>query len=318
MTPRQRRRMELLLERFVEAMKSWGWSPRSIPSYSHNVSLFLVWLEKETDVGDLAQVTAEVLSAYQTSLLSAEVRRGKEVRRPSVATQHARLVPLKRFFRFLCEEGRLLVDPASGLRLPRKRRGLPRALLSPREAMRLCEAAGGPAPMGLRDRAMLEVLYASGLRNAELRALDLADFDGAAGILTVRRGKGGKDRAVPLGEAACEAVRAWVKEGREALRKGKETERLFLTVNGHPLDPLAVVNVVKRAARAAGITKEVRPHALRHACATHMLRGGADIRHIQELLGHASLSTTEIYTRVSIGDLVAVHKRFHPRERGRG
>lgn len=337
MTPRQRRRMELLLERFVEAMTAWAFSKRTIPTYTQHVAIFLDWLDKETDVGDLAEVTPEVLSSYQTALLGMERKRpgkrkeaergdAREVAleapaaaggRLSTATQHARLSALRSFFGFLAQEGKLLVDPAASLVLPKKRRSLPRALVTPKEALRLVESIDTKTPMGHRDRAVVEVLYSTGIRNAELRGLTLADFDAEAATLFVRAGKGGKDRVLPLGPVVTAIVSDYVQLARPKLAKRSGVTSLFVSNHGWPLWPASVVRIVDLSAKRAGIKTPVRPHRLRHACATHMLQGGADVRHIQRLLGHSSLSTTEIYTRVEIGDLKAVHKRFHPRESGR-
>lgn len=340
MDERQRRRMRLLLLRYVEAMTAWAFSKRTIPSYAQHVAVFLDWLEKETDVGDLGEVTPEVLSSYQTALLGMERRRpGKKKAtepksatavpaaapeepaaaggRLSTSTQHARLSALRSFFGFLAREGKLLVDPAASLVLPKKRRSLPRSLLTPKEALKLVESIETKTPMGHRDRSVVEVLYATGIRNAELRGLTLADFDAEAGTLFVRAGKGGKDRVLPLGPVVTAIVSDYVQLARPKLAKRSGVTSLFVSNHGWPLWPASIVRIVDLAARRAGLQKTVRPHRLRHACATHMLQGGADVRHIQRLLGHSSLSTTEVYTRVEIGDLKAVHKRFHPRERGR-
>jgi integrase/recombinase XerD len=145
----------------------------------------------------------------------------------------------------------------------------------------------------------------------------LADFDPHAGLVFVIAGKGNKDRVVPVGPVATEIISDYIAQARPKLALRPNVPNLFLTKSGYPLDALAVINIVKRATKNAGITKPIRPHRLRHACATHMLKGGADIRHIQKLLGHSTLQTTQIYTRVEIGDLKAVHRRFHPRERGK-
>lgn len=342
MNPKERRKMDLLLARFVDAMTAWGWSRRTVPSYEQNVRVFFDWLEEETDVASLVQVGPETLASYQMALLTVEKPpRARHERNGSaggghlsVSTQHTRLTVLKSFFRFLCREGKLLTNPAAGLTLPKKRRLLPQAHLTPREAIRLVESIETKTPVGLRDRAIVEVLYATGIRNAELRALSLSDFDPAEGTLTIRGGKGGKDRVVPLGPVVSAVLSDYLAQARPRLGKGvtwregtprragrrrrppKGVTHLFLSQWGFPLHPPAVIHVVKRAAERAGIRKPISPHRLRHACATHMLKGGADIRHIQKLLGHASLQTTQIYTHVEIADLKAVHRRFHPRERG--
>ena len=311
MNERERRRMELELARFSEAMTAWAWSKRTVVSYEQNVRCFLDWLAAETDVASLPEVSSGTLTSYQTWLLAAEKDDGTRL---AVATQRSRLVAVKRFFKYLAQDGKLLVDPAAGLTMPKRRRQLPDAMLTPKEAFRLLESIDTSTPLGLRDRAIVEVLYATGIRNAELRALKVVDVDAGTGTLTVRAGKGGKDRVVPLGPVASSVVTDYMQHSRPKLLV-RSTPVLFLTMNGNTLDALAVINAVKRAAKAAGITKPIRPHRLRHACATHMLAGGADIRHIQKMLGHGSLSTTQIYTHVEIADLKAVHRRFHPRER---
>jgi integrase/recombinase XerD len=258
-------------------------------------------------------VRAETLSAYQTALYAEEKRNGERI---SVQTQCNRLTALKAFFGYLWREGKLLINPAAQVQLPRVRRKLPRANLTPREAIQLIEAAGTRTPLGLRDRAIIEVLYGTGVRNAELRQLTLSDL--GERTLTIRGGKGGKDRVVPLGKISAAVVSDYLQQARPQLAKKDGVFNLFLTKNGRPMGTLAVIKVVERAARSAGIKKYVHPHLLRHACATHMLRGGADIRHIQKLLGHASLQTTQLYTLVEIGDLKTVHRLYHPRERCRG
>lgn len=314
MTSAQRNAMLLTLARFVEAMQAWNWSPRTVVSYEQNVRVLLDWLASETDVESLAEVTADTLASYQTALLSITKKNGEPL---SIATQSHRITALKSFFRWLAEEGKLLTDPAASLRQPKKRQLLPQPLITPAEAIRLLESVKMSTPLGSRDRAILEVLYATGVRNAELRALEITDFDPAGETLTVRGGKGNKDRVVPLGPVAAAVVRDYLIEARPKLARAASVRNLFITKNGLPLDFKLVITIVRRHLKRAGIDKPVRPHKLRHACATHMLRGGADIRSIQKLLGHASLQSTQIYTRVEIGDLKEVHRRFHPREHGR-
>jgi integrase/recombinase XerD len=312
MKEHDRVKMDLLRARFVEAMTAWSWSRRSIVSYEQNVRYFMEWLERETEIEELAAVTAETIGAYQTALLAEEKRNGDRI---TVATQHHRLVALKAFFGYLWREGKMLLNPAAQVALPKMRRRLPQANLAPKEAIRLLEAVDTRSPLGMRDRAILELLYGTGVRNAELRALTLADI--GERTLAIRRGKGGKDRVVPIGAIAAAALSDYLQQARPKLTRRDGVHNIFLTKNGMPLDCFAVINAVRRAAKRAGLKQHLHPHSLRHACATHMLKGGADIRHIQKLLGHASLQTTEIYTRVEIGDLKAVHRMYHPRERRR-
>jgi integrase/recombinase XerD len=313
MNERQRRKMDLFLARFVEAMTAWGWSKRTIPGYEQNVRVFLDWLDRETDLVSLAEVAPRTLGAYQTDLLAVETASGGRL---SASTQHLRLGAVRAFFGFLSQEGELLINPARQLQLPKRRKSLPQALLTPKEAVHLLESIDTTAPLGLRDRAIIEVLYATGIRASELCALWLVDFDPGSGTLTVRAGKGNKDRVVPLGPIASAVLSDYIARGRARLLGRKAACEIFVSRRGRPLHRGNLPAVVARAARHAGLTKPIRPHRLRHACATHMLKGGADIRHIQKLLGHASLATTEIYTRVEISDLQSVHRRFHPRERG--
>lgn len=304
--------MDLLRRRFVEAMTAWNWSRKTILSYEQNVRYFMDWLGRETEVTDLAQVTAETMASYQTSLLAEEKRNGERI---AVATQHNRICGPKAFLGFLWREGKLLINPAAGVVYPKMRRRLPHANLTPKETIQLIEAADTTTPLGMRDRAILEVLYATGVRNAELRALTLADI--GERTLAIHAGKGGRDRMVPLGAIGWSALSDYVQEARPKLAARDGVHNIFLTKNGLALDAMAVINAVRRAAKRAGLNKHLHPHLLRHACATHMLKGGADIRHIQKLLGHASLQTTEIYTKVEIGDLKQVHRMYHPRERRR-
>jgi integrase/recombinase XerD len=306
--------MDLALARFVDAMTAWNWSPRTITSYEQNIRCFFDWLGSETDVTTLAEVTPETLASYQMALLAMETKSGAPL---AVETQRHRLGALRTLFRALAQEGKLLTNPAASLQLPKQRKHLPQPLLTPKEALRLLDSIDTTTTLGLRDRAILEVLYASGIRNAELRSLRVTDFDPAGETLAVIGGKGGKDRMVPLGPVAAGVVAEYLGRARPELAGDATVTNLFVTKHGRPLDTLAVINAVRRHLEHAGIDKPVRPHRLRHACATHMLKGGADIRHIQKLLGHASLQTTQIYTRVEISDLKAVHRKFHPRERGR-
>ena len=292
MDERQRQRMDLLKARFLDAMTAWNWSRRTIVSYEQNVRHFFDWLSEETEIGELTEVTAETLAAYQTGLLVEEKRDGERI---AMGTHCNRLAALRGFFRYLWREGRLLMNPASQIQYPKTQRRLPRSNLTPKEAIALLESIDTSEPLGKRDRAILEVLYGTGMRNAELRALMMTDI--GEKTLMVRCGKGGKDRVVPLGKITWDVLSDYVQQERPWLAKRDGVQNLFLTKNGRALGANVVIKAVKMAARRAGLKKHLHPHLLRHACATHMLKGGADIRHIQRLLGHASLQTTEITRR---------------------
>jgi len=316
MDDQHRRRFELLVARFVEHMQVLGWSPRTVDGYRSQLSFFLAWLDDETDVEEVTGIAPEVLHAYQTHLYGFSDENGRSL---SIATQAARLSVVRSFFRYLVKSDVLLYDPSASLELPKRKGILPRSILSKQEVARLLSAPDATTPLGLRDRAMIEVLYSTGIRNAELRALQVYDVDLERGLLRVNQGKNAKDRVVPMGAAACAWLREYLGEARPKLLAGHHDAggepTLFLSKNGKRLVPLGVLYPLKKHARKAGIERVVTPHTLRHTFATHLLAGHADIRHIQAMLGHASVATTQIYTRVEVTDLKAVHRRCHPRER---
>ena len=219
------------------------------------------------------------------------------------------VVALKIFFRYLAGEGRIDRDPTEALALPRIERYLPETL-NELEVEQLIESIDVKAPLGLRDRAMMELLYASGLRISELAGARLENFD--ADILRVT-GKGNKTRLVPVGRKASEALAAYLSTERPKLVKQRTGNEIFLSARGTKLTTARIWQVVKRIARQSGIEKNVYPHLLRHSFATHLLGNGADLRIIQEMLGHADISTTQVYTHVDQQRLKAVHRQFHPR-----
>ena len=229
----------------------------------------------------------------------------------SASSLRISMVHLKVFFRWLAGKNRLPMDPAEPLLSPRPDKGLPETMN--RETVeRLLEGIDRSQPLGRRDRAMLEVFYASGLRLSELCGLRLERYDPDDGFLRVT-GKGNKTRIVPVGGRAREAVEDYLKNERANLVTKRTGSEIFLSVRGGKLSPDRVRQIVKERAAQAGIESNVYPHLLRHSFATHLLEGGADLRVIQELLGHADISTTQIYTHVDGARLKSVHKRFHPR-----
>ena len=216
------------------------------------------------------------------------------------------------FFGSLVKRGRLFADPVGDLRV-RRQRSLPRGVLSEAEARRLVHAPLAWTTLGARDRAILETLYVTGIRAGECVGLELGDLDLAAGELLVRDGKGRKDRLVPLLGRAREAIALYLEASRQELLRDPRETTLFLSRSGTRLGVPGLRQIVRSAARAARITHAVTTHALRHTCATELVRGGADIRHVQELLGHRSVQTTAIYTRVAVEDLRRVIACCHPR-----
>lgn len=230
-----------------------------------------------------------------------------------VASVARKLAALRMLARFLVREGRRTDDFAALISSPKPSRRIPGTLTEGEVASLLTAAAGGE-PRALRDRALLELFYSSGLRVSELAALTLQQIDLEQGFIRVF-GKGAKERVVPMGGKACDALRTYLVSGRPHLVKPRTGSQLFLNRLGTALSRVALWMIVKAYARRAGIAKNVKPHALRHSFATHLLSGGADLRAIQEMLGHASIATTQIYTAVEPQRLLDHHAKFHPRNR---
>jgi integrase/recombinase XerD len=233
--------------------------------------------------------------------------------RGAASSQARKLTALRMFARFMVRERLRPDDFTELLAGPRIVRRLP-GTLSTEEVGRLLASPSGGDPASLRDRALLELFYASGLRVSELAALTLQQVDLDGGFARVF-GKGSKERVVPMGTRARDAVGAWIASGRPHFVKARTRSELFLSSRGGSLSRVALWAIVKKHAKRAGITKTVKPHLLRHSFATHLLSGGADLRSIQEMLGHASISTTQIYTAVGGRRLLDEHARFHPRNR---
>ncbi|MEK7413007.1 MAG: site-specific tyrosine recombinase XerC, partial [Planctomycetota bacterium] len=261
---------------------------------------------------DPREITKPMLERYQRFLFYYRKPEGKDAGEPlSVGMQYQYLTTLKTWFRWLSRQHHILANPAADLDLPRQPKRLPRSVPSVQEVEAILAEAEHHTTQGLRDRALLEVLYATGLRRMELPGVGVYDVDLTRGVLRVRHGKGGRERVVPLGDRAIAWLDKYLVEARPQLLTN-DTQALFLNDYGEPVQPHYVAHIVKRYMRFAGVHKVGATHLLRHACATHMLEGGADIRFIQEMLGHANIETTEIYTHVSIDKLIAVHAATHP------
>jgi integrase/recombinase XerD len=254
-------------------------------------------------------VTYEDLKAYQEHLFAHRKVNGEPL---NFATQAQRLIPVQQFFSWLRRSGRLTTNPAGDLTTPRPDRRLPEATLTASEMSAVLSQPNVTRPLGLRDRAVLEVFYSCGLRRAELIDLRLRDIDTDRGTVFVRYGKGGKDRYVPIGERALFWVSLYAQLARPRFDPGDQSGILFLSSVGTPLCADWLSRKVRRYLADAGVDKKGSCHLLRHTVATLMLEGGADIRYVAEMLGHARLETTQRYTRVSIDRLQAVHAATHP------
>jgi integrase/recombinase XerD len=278
-----------------------GLSPNTRENYQRDLEQCAVFVAAR-GASDWRAVRAEHASAWVRSLS-----------RGAASSQARKLTALRMFARFMVRERLRPDDFTALLSGPKLARRLPQSL-SLAEVGRLLASPSGGDPASLRDRALLELFYSSGLRVSELAALTLQQVDLKAGFARVF-GKGSKERVVPMGERAGEAVEAWITSGRPHFVKARTRSELFLSSRGTSLSRVGLWGIVKKHAKRAGITQSVKPHLLRHSFATHLFSGGADLRSIQEMLGHASISTTQIYTAVEGKRLLDQHTQFHPRNR---
>lgn len=282
-----------------------GLSDHTVSAYRRDLGGYVEWLADQ-GIADTSEVTALVIGRFIDERAAADP--------PPASTSLARLQSSVRgWHRFLAREGIEVDDPSGRLRPPKAPRRLPKALTID-QVERLLAAPSGEDPLGIRDRALLELLYATGARVSEAVGLDVDDL--AHGDVLRLRGKGSKERIVPIGSYARTAVDAYLTRVRPALAaKGRASARLFLGARGAPLSRQSAWLIIRAAAEAAQIVSEVSPHTLRHSFATHLLQGGADVRVVQELLGHASVATTQIYTHVSVDTLRDIYATSHPRAR---
>jgi integrase/recombinase XerD len=280
-------------------------SPHTIAAYRRDVRGVL----RSAGVDDAARERAGALDALDAAAVVRWLRRERSGGGAPSSTAR-RLAALRAFSRFAVGLGALPDDPTAGVPPARAPRPLPKAL--PRRTVdALLAGVRGDDPLALRDRALLETLYATGARAQEVCGLVLGDLRLAERVVRLL-GKGRKERWVPLGDPAAEAISAWVTKGRPALARGA-SEHVFLSRRGRPLDRHRLFRLLGERSLAAGLPATFGPHALRHSYATHLLAGGADLRAVQELLGHASVRTTQLYTAVETERLKGVHRRFHPR-----
>lgn len=291
-----------------------GLAVNSLAAYRRDLRRYEQFLRAK-GIDDPAAVGEATVAAYVDYLGRLKVADGETRLAPASVARG--LVSVRSFHRFCASEGLLETDPSEQVGAPRVPQGIPKAL-DEKEIDAILQSVEGNAPRSQRDRAILEVLYATGVRISELVGLDLADVDLDDGIARVL-GKGDKERVVPMGRAARSELGAYCGDGRLALRSArarrKDADAVFLNARGGRLTRQGCWQIVRRAGERVGLGERLSPHVLRHSCATHMLDHGADIRVVQELLGHASVSTTQVYTKVSPERLRAVYESAHPRAR---
>jgi len=299
--------------RYLQWLEDRAYSPSTIAGRRTRLRRFVAWCG-ERGISYPGELSRQLLEHYQRHLAHALTDKGTPLK---VQTQENYLVTVRSFSRWLARQRLIDHDPGAELDLPRMGNRVPRAVMTAAEVERVLNTPDTSTPLGLRDRAMLEVLYSTGLRRGELASLEIRDLDFERGTLLVREGKGRKDRTVPIGERALSWLERYLQEIRPLYMVPPDEGFLFLTRLGERFVPNGVSELVSRTVKASGINKQISAHGFRHTAATVMLEGGADVRYIQQMLGHASLSTTQVYTRVSIRALKEVHDATHPGARHR-
>jgi integrase/recombinase XerD len=300
--------MHRAISEFCEWMRMTNYAEQTAETRQVYLTWFAAWLE-ERGITRPHEVTKPILERYQRSLYHHRKQDGRPL---SFRFQYAQLVALRTFFRWAARTNRILYNPASELELPRLEHRLPQHMLTVSEVETVLSTADVATPLGIRDRAIMEVLYSTGMRRLELISLHLVDLDQERGTMRIRQGKGHKDRMVPVGERAVAWCDRYLAEVRPSYIVEPDEGTLFLSAEGGPFTPNRMSALVRGYVDRAALGKRGSCHLFRHSCATLMLEGGADIRYIQQLLGHADLSTTQIYTQVSIRQLQQVHAATHP------
>lgn len=303
--------LPVLVDAYLQWMHDRNYSPETVAGRRYELNDFLRWC-KVNHIRLPSQTTRPVLEEYQSYLARFRKSDGRSL---SAKTQHARIGSIQQLFRWMCRQYILDANPAADLERPRMERRLPQEALSINEVKRLMRVPDVSDPLGVRDRAVLETFYSTGIRRSELARLHIEDINHERRTLRVQLGKGKRDRLVPIGRRALKWIQRYLDEVRPRLIIDEAQVALFVTGYGGPFSPDVLSHRISKMMKAAGIKRPASCHILRHSCATHMLEGGADIRYIQQLLGHAKLETTAIYTQVSIQQLQLVHAQTHPAER---
>jgi integrase/recombinase XerD len=297
--------------RHLEWLRVHNYAEPTVANRELYLGYFVAWCV-ERGLNTPREITKPILERYQRALYHLRKANGAPL---TFRSQYARLVPIRAFFRWLTRQNYLLYNPASELELPRSEHRLPKHVLTTPEVEQVMQQPKLDEPMGVRDRAILETFYSTGMRRSELMGLQLFDLDRERGTVMIRQGKGKKDRMIPIGERALTWIDRYQEQVRPELIVGRDLTTLatlFLTNTGEPFTPNRLTQLVREYVNAADLGKSGSCHLFRHTMATLMLENGADIRYIQAMLGHAELSTTQIYTQVSIRKLKEIHSATHP------
>jgi integrase/recombinase XerD len=300
--------LEALLHEHLNWLRERNYSDYTVQGRRGHLRYFLDWC-RERGIEDPVDVTRPVLERYQRWLFHYRKQNGEPL---GFASQHDRLVPLRVWFRWMARQNHILHNPASELEMPRLGFRLPKHVLTIAEAEQVMMQPNIADPFGLRDRAILEVLYSTGMRRMELVRLKLDAFDLERGTVMIRQGKGKKDRMIPIGARAAAWLGKYLREARPQIAIEPDDGTVFLTAQGEPFSAEYMTQLARGYVLAANLGKEGACHLFRHTMATLMLEGGADIRFIQQMLGHEDLKSTQLYTKVSIRLLKEIHAATHP------
>jgi integrase/recombinase XerD len=296
------------MKKYLQWMQTRNYSEYSVRNAQGHLSLFFQWCESRS-IARPVEVNRPILESYQRHLFYLRGNHGKTL---SFSTQYGRLTAVKSFFRWLTKQNAIMYNPAGELDMPRLEKPLPKHVLTAAEVDTVINQAEVRDLLGLRDRAIMETLYSTGIRRMELINLLVYDLDRERGTLVIRRGKGKKDRVVPIGERAVAWIDKYLEQSRPKIVMEPDDGVLFLTNLGERFTPNRLTQMVRVYVKAADLGKTGSCHLFRHSMATLMLENGADIRFIQHILGHERLNTTEVYTHVSIRELKRVHSETHP------
>jgi integrase/recombinase XerD len=301
--------MHDLLTAFLESLRARSYSPATLDSRGKALLAFLSFL-KAKRITDAHCITRAVIQEYTASLMTCG--------RYKVGSVLVHLSALRAFFAYLERTGILPINPCDGVAVPKEEDRLPKPVLTPSEVRRILTTPSAFRPVGIRDRALLELLYSTGLRLQELTSLSIHDLDLKGGLVRVNCGKGGRGRVVPMGQSAVAALKKYLPIRQQWSRLATAlSDALWLCPQAkhQSIGFMSVSMIVRRNAQRAGLTRSVSPHVWRHTCATHLLRNGANLISVQQLLGHKSIKNTQIYTRVSIQEVKQMQRSHHPRDR---
>jgi integrase/recombinase XerD len=296
-----------IIPEYLRYLKTHGRAERTVKGARYDLNTFMKFMDEEK-LSDLTDLNYDIIAEYQEDLAFRLTQKGTLL---TLRSQSQFLSVVKGFTKFLKEKDYLLDDPGKRIKLPKKPKQLPKVILNKDEINHLINTPDTRTIRGYRNRVVLEILYDTAIRRSEISNIKLIDLDLDAGYIQVR-GKGNKDRVVPLNRRVGELIQNYIKFVRPKYIKKEDDGYLILNRWGKRMNGGGIYDVIRRCCKLAGIEKNIGIHTFRHTCATHMLKNGAPIRHIQEMLGHESLESTQIYTRVTINDLKKVHSKYHP------